>query len=155
MTDRSNSPPPSWQHRVGARRPRRGHEGFSSARVTMGAIHMAGMIVGILAADRMKSPGARWSAIAGFSYASRAREVTFASADAEHHCDNAMQSKIGALYMKIEKAGSLIPLVSAIDKSDEAMKANPHKASNTIWSHTLAGMSGSYLNLTLDRSRKR
>ena len=30
---------------------------------------MAGMIVGILAADRMKSPGARWSAIAGFGVA--------------------------------------------------------------------------------------
>ena len=69
MTDRSNSPPPSWQHRVGAPRPRRRHEGFSSARVTMGAIHMAGMIVGILAADRMKSPGARWSAIAEFGVA--------------------------------------------------------------------------------------
>ena len=30
---------------------------------------MAGMIAGILAADRMKSPGARWSAIAGFGVA--------------------------------------------------------------------------------------
>lgn len=31
---------------------------------------MAGMIAEILAADKMKDPGARWSAIAGFGIAS-------------------------------------------------------------------------------------
>ena len=30
---------------------------------------MAGMIAGLLAADKMKEPGARWSAIAGFGVA--------------------------------------------------------------------------------------
>ena len=69
MADRTNAPPPSWQHRVSEPRHRRRHGSFSNAHITMGAIHMAGIIVGILAADRMKSPGARWSAIAGFGVA--------------------------------------------------------------------------------------
>ena len=69
MTDRTNAPPPSWQHRVSEPRHRRRHGSFSNAHITMGAIHMAGMIVGILAADRMQSPSARWSAIAGFGVA--------------------------------------------------------------------------------------
>jgi hypothetical protein len=45
------------------------HPAFSNAHVTVGAIHMAGMIAGILATDKMKEPGARWSAIAGFGVA--------------------------------------------------------------------------------------
>ena len=57
----------SWRHRVSPPRPR--HHAFSSSHVTIGAIHMAGMIAGILAADKMKSPGARWSAIAAFGVA--------------------------------------------------------------------------------------
>ncbi|MEQ1883700.1 MAG: hypothetical protein ABL967_01470 [Bryobacteraceae bacterium] len=70
MTNYSGRPP-SWQHRVTQSRPRRRHGvAFSSGHITVGAIHMAGMIVGILAADRMQSPGARWSAIAGFGIAS-------------------------------------------------------------------------------------
>ena len=68
MTDR---PPPSWQQRVAQPAPHRRHHHppFSNAHVTVGAIHMAGMIAGILAADKMKEPGARWSAIAGFGVA--------------------------------------------------------------------------------------
>lgn len=68
MTDDSKVPPASWQHRVSHPR-RRHHHGFSSGTVTVGAIHMAGMIAGILAADRMREPAARWSAIAGFGIA--------------------------------------------------------------------------------------
>lgn len=61
---------PSWRHRVSAERSgRRHHSGFARAHVTMGAIHMAGMVTGLLAADHMKSPSARWSAIAGFGIA--------------------------------------------------------------------------------------
>jgi hypothetical protein len=67
MTDGIKVSPASSRYRGSA--PRRRHSSFSSAHVTMGAIHMAGMIAGILAADRMKSPGARWSAIAGFGVA--------------------------------------------------------------------------------------
>jgi len=69
MTDHIQSTPSSWQHRVSRSRPRRRQSAFSSAHVTMGAIHMAGMVAGILAADHMKSPGTRWSAIAGFGVA--------------------------------------------------------------------------------------
>lgn len=66
MTD-SSRPPISWRGKV---RPGRRHtSGFSGAHVTMGAIHMAGIVAGILAADKMKSPSARWSAIAGFGVA--------------------------------------------------------------------------------------
>ena len=70
MPDHSNTPPPSWQYRVSQPRPRRRpHHAFSRGTVTVGAIHMGGMLAGILAADKMKEPGARWSAIAGFGVA--------------------------------------------------------------------------------------
>jgi hypothetical protein len=56
MTDRSELPPSSWQHRVSQPRPRRRqHHAFARGTVTVGAIHMAGMLAGILAAD--KKPG--------------------------------------------------------------------------------------------------
>lgn len=67
MTDSSDTPPFSWRHHVSG--PRRKHRVFSSSGVTVGAIHIGGMIAGILAADSMKSPGTRWSAIAGFGIA--------------------------------------------------------------------------------------
>ena len=68
MTDSSETPPPfSWRHHVSG--PRRKHRVFSSSGVTVGAIHIGGMIAGILAADSMKSPATRWSAIAGFGIA--------------------------------------------------------------------------------------
>ena len=68
MTDRD--PPASWQHRVARSRSRRRHHPvFARGTVTVGAIHMAGMIAGLLAADKMQNPGARWSAIAGFGVA--------------------------------------------------------------------------------------
>ncbi len=70
MTDRSDSPPPSWQHRVSPSRPRQRHRhAFSGGTVTVGAIHIAGLIAGVLAADKMREPAARWSAIAGFGIA--------------------------------------------------------------------------------------
>ena len=76
MTDRSNVPPPSWQHRVSQPIPRRRHQhAFARGTVTMGAIHMAGMLAGILAADKMKDPSARWSAIAGFGVATGVGEA--------------------------------------------------------------------------------
>ena len=76
MTDRSNAPPPSWQQRVSHPRPRgRHHHAFARGTVTVGAIHMAGMLAGILAADKMKDPGARWSAIAGFGVATGVGEA--------------------------------------------------------------------------------
>ena len=76
MTDRSNAPPPSWQHKVSqSRHGRRHHQAFARGTVTVGAIHMAGMLAGILAADKMKDPGARWSAIAGFGVASGVGEA--------------------------------------------------------------------------------
>ena len=40
---------------------------FANSRVSMGVmIHMAGMITGILATDKMKDPSARWAAITAF-----------------------------------------------------------------------------------------
>ena len=36
---------------------------------------MAGMLAGLLAADKMKDPGARWSAIAGFGVATGVGEA--------------------------------------------------------------------------------
>ena len=71
MTHTPSTPPPSWRHKVAKPAPRNKHRypAFSNAHVTVGAIHMAGMIGGILAADKMKEPGARWSAIAGFGVA--------------------------------------------------------------------------------------
>lgn len=76
MTDRSNASPPSWQQRVSPPRPHRRHQhAFARGTVTVGAIHMAGMIAGILAADKMKDPGARWSAIAGFGVATGVGEA--------------------------------------------------------------------------------
>jgi len=71
MTHNPQNPPPSWRQKVAKPAPHRGHRhpAFSNAHVTIGAIHMAGMIAGILAADKMKEPGARWSAIAGFGVA--------------------------------------------------------------------------------------
>ena len=70
MTDRSNAPPPSWQQRTSQPRSRRRHHhAFARGTVTVGAIHMGGMLAGILAADKMKDPSARWSAIAGFGVA--------------------------------------------------------------------------------------
>lgn len=74
MTDRSKAPPPSWQHRVS--RPHRRHQhAFARGTVTVGAIHMAGMLAGILAADKMKDPSTRWSAIAGFGVATGVGEA--------------------------------------------------------------------------------
>ena len=76
MTDRFNAPPPSWQQRVSQPRPhRRHHHAFASGTVTVGAIHMGGMLAGILAADKMKDPAARWSAIAGFGVATGVGEA--------------------------------------------------------------------------------
>jgi hypothetical protein len=73
MARRPKEPSSSWREHI---RPGRRHSHvFSSAHITMGAIHMAGMIVGILAADKMKSPGARWSAIAGFGIATGIGEI--------------------------------------------------------------------------------
>ena len=67
MAKRPKEPSGSWREHV---RPGREHSRvFSSAQITVGAIHMAGIIAGILAADKMKSPSARWSAIAGFGIA--------------------------------------------------------------------------------------
>jgi hypothetical protein len=69
MNDRPN-PPPTWQQRVAHPHPRRRHHhAFARGSVTLGAIHMGGMLAGILAADRMKDPSARWGAIAGFGVA--------------------------------------------------------------------------------------
>ena len=76
MTDRSNAPPPSWQHRVSPPRHYRGHHhAFANGTVTVGAIHMGGMLAGILAADKMKDPSARWAAIAGFGVATGVGEA--------------------------------------------------------------------------------
>lgn len=69
MTDAPTSvPPKSWRQSVA---PHRRHPPiFSSSTVSMGAmIHMAGMIVGALATDRMKDPSTRWATIAGFGVA--------------------------------------------------------------------------------------
>ena len=38
-------------------------------------IHMAGMIAGLMAADKMKDPSARWAAIAAFGVATGAGET--------------------------------------------------------------------------------
>ena len=55
MTDSSDTPPPSWQHRVSPSRPRPRHRhAFSGGTVTVGAIHIAGLIAGVLAADKMR-----------------------------------------------------------------------------------------------------
>ncbi len=67
MAKRPKEPSGSWRDHV---RPGRKHSHvFSSTQVTVGAIHMAGLIAGILATDKMKSPGARWTAIAAFGVA--------------------------------------------------------------------------------------
>ena len=67
MPTHTTPPPKSWREKT---RPGRKHSHvFSTASVTIGAIHMGGMLAGILAADQMKSPSARWSAIAGFGIA--------------------------------------------------------------------------------------
>lgn len=50
-------------------RPNEPHPLFSRAHVQLGAIHAAGILVGMLAADQMKSASARWSAIAAFGIA--------------------------------------------------------------------------------------
>ncbi len=43
---------------------------FAHSQVSMGVmIHMAGMITGLLATDKMKDPSARWAAIAAFGVA--------------------------------------------------------------------------------------
>lgn len=73
MVTRPDKPPASWREKV---RPGRRHSHvFSSAHVTVGAIHMAGMIAGLLAADKMRSPSARWSAIVGFGVATGIGEM--------------------------------------------------------------------------------
>ena len=45
-------------------------QSFANSRISMGVmIHMAGMVAGILAADKMKAPAAKWGAIAAFRIA--------------------------------------------------------------------------------------
>lgn len=67
MTKQNLPPTGSWREKV--RPGRKHHHVFSSAHITMGVIHLGGMLAGLLAADQMKSPTARWSAIAGFGIA--------------------------------------------------------------------------------------
>ncbi len=67
MTD-PNTGYSSHQQRIAHRR-RHPFSAFSRGSVMLGAVHVGGMLAGILAADRMKAPGARWSAIAGFGVA--------------------------------------------------------------------------------------
>jgi hypothetical protein len=70
MSNHSDRPATLWQRRVfDSRFPRRNRPLFSTAHITLGAVHAAGMLAGILAVDRMRSPAARWSAIAGFGIA--------------------------------------------------------------------------------------
>jgi len=73
MAKHIDTPPGSWREKV--RPGRKHHHVVSSAHITMGAIHMGGMLAGILAADQMKSPSARWSAIAAFGIATGIGEV--------------------------------------------------------------------------------
>ena len=49
---------------------------FAHSQVSMGVmIHMAGMIAGLLATDKMKDPSARWAAIAAFGVATGVGET--------------------------------------------------------------------------------
>ena len=49
---------------------------FAHSQVSMGVmIHIAGMIAGLLAADKMKDPSARWAAIAAFGVATGVGET--------------------------------------------------------------------------------
>ena len=49
---------------------------FAHSQVSMGVmIHMAGMIAGLLATDKMKDPSARWAEIAAFGVATGVGET--------------------------------------------------------------------------------
>ena len=49
---------------------------FAHSQVSMGVmIHMAGMITGLLATDKMRDPSARWAAIAAFGVATGVGET--------------------------------------------------------------------------------
>ena len=85
----------------------------------------------------------------------RLKEVIESDGQAEHDLKGKYMTQLGKIFVKIRTTGTLVPLLEAIDKSDTAMSIDPDKASNTIWSHALAGMSGSFLNLTLDTTRQR
>ena len=68
MTEKPPVPPKSWRQTVAPHR--RHRQAFSRSTVSMGAmIHMAGMVVGALATDKMKDPSTRWATIAGFGVA--------------------------------------------------------------------------------------
>ena len=72
MSDKPNPPPAYWQQRVAGPYPypRQPYSpSFTRGTVTLGAIHGAGVLAGLLAADKMKEPQARWSAILGFGVA--------------------------------------------------------------------------------------
>ncbi len=88
-------------------------------------------------------------------YASRAKQITFESAHAEHVCDNKVQSQIADLTDRLLEEGALIPLMQAMEESDHALSIDPDKASNSVWAHALSGMAGHYLNLTLNQSKRR
>ena len=61
-------PPTAWRQTVSPQR-KHGHA-FSNSHVSLGAIHMANLIVGMMATDRMKDPAARWATITGLGIAS-------------------------------------------------------------------------------------
>ncbi len=62
--------PPALHHGVSQQAPHKHRHAFSQSHVSMGVmVHMAGMIVGVLATDKMKEPSARWATIAGFGVA--------------------------------------------------------------------------------------
>lgn len=71
MTDHTTGSAPRQHRRASHTTRSRRHQfsAFSRGSVMLGAIHIGGMLAGILAADRMKAPGSRWSAIAGFGIA--------------------------------------------------------------------------------------
>ena len=69
MDNRPPIPQTSWRQTVSP--PHRKHRhAFSNSHVSLGAIHMANLIVGMLATDRMKDPAARWATITGLGIAS-------------------------------------------------------------------------------------
>ena len=67
MSNRPPIPPAYWQQTVSPHRKHR--QAFSNSHVSLGAIHMANLIVGMMATDRMKDPAARWATITGLGIA--------------------------------------------------------------------------------------
>ena len=76
MTDNTQTHQRIGHHSAAQPTSHKHRHAFSQSHVSMGVmIHMAGMIVGVLATDKMKDPSARWATIAGFGVATGIGEM--------------------------------------------------------------------------------